>query len=145
MASSERQDDSCGRGFPIYATESMTFFVQRFRFWLMACLVIALPIAGHAGTLAVSCRMACAAGEKACHSCCGDHKASCGMTVTKAVTASPVKAVSASRSASDIMPGAPINVPRILVPLVSAESGRVHDLRPPPGIDFQAAHCARLL
>jgi hypothetical protein len=145
MALSDHRDDSCERGFPTYAKKSMTFFGQRFRFWLMACLVIALPFAGHARTLAVSCRMACAAGEKACHSCCGDHKASCGITVTKAVTASPVKAVSASGSASDITPGAAINVPRIFVPLGSAESGRVHDLRPPPSIDFQAAHCARLL
>ncbi len=124
----------------------MAFFGRRFRLWLMAWLVIALPNAGHAQTLVAICRLPCAAPEKACHSCCGDHQASCGMTVDKAVTASPIKAVSASGSVvSDLTSDAPGDLPRIFLPLVLAVIGRALNLSPPPAIDFQATHCARLL
>jgi hypothetical protein len=121
----------------------MISFGPRLRLWLTAWLALALPMAGYARTLGFSCRMACAHEAKACHSCCGE-KPGCGIADAKAIPAVPAKAVAASASTPDVAVPCSVLL-RVFLPLLPAAFDQVRDLGPPRVIDFQVAHCIRLL
>jgi hypothetical protein len=124
----------------------MRFFGPGLRFWLVAWLALALPLAGYARPTGVSCRMACAQGMKGCHACC-DQKPGCGLTAAaKAIPAAPAKAVAASAAAPDTpLPAASVVLLHPAPPLLLPASGQTRYLGSPRIIDVQAAHCARLL
>ena len=58
------------------------------RVWLALLLTIALPLGSRAVEIRSTCHMACARGQKSCHSCCGE-KPGCHLVSSVALPVAP--------------------------------------------------------
>jgi hypothetical protein len=114
------------------------------RIWLALWLTIALPLGSRAVEVRSSCHMACARGDKACHSCCGD-KPKCHLTSSTAFPITPGTAGLPNPQTNLLL----LVLPSAVQPLVTLSASapifeQVRDLGPPPR-DLLAQDCILLL